>query len=657
MAEPRAVGELEGRAESRKVDDLEVEVSQSAAGELEVRILRSPFNRPRSHFISPWPEGEARELAAAFGSWVNHYIRTGGSPGARQPPDAEDTGRRLFESLFPPPLLKTFDLCAGIVLRSPEQRALRLRVSFDTESRTVNEVAVLPWELLRDPSRGAFLALDPRTPIVRYLDSTEPLRLSEQGPTLRVLLVGANPKNTRRKLNLESEKKAICKAVRDTEKLEIETLARPTLDDLYAVLNDKKIHVLHFMGHGGFDERGGYVAFENSEGDKRTVTDKDLATLIPRCGSLQLVVLAACKGAQLSRAEGSDSLSGVAAGLTQKGLAGVLGMQFVVSDRAAARFSAAFYGSLVCERSVEVAVTEGRLAILRGDGNSLEWASPVLFLRAPELRLVAQPMRQEVSVQKRQKTEHLLGIFSFGKDLWGHYGWKAAEQRLDLTPYFKEEHDGRYIRNDALWSVVGGEVARFLPGVVSRSQTNVLEMAAHLSVAYSAGRSLEAMSGYRLVLRQRSADAIHDWRLDEGEVPGELWPTLEDRPLHQEGQELALVVSISQGATKDAAEYLKGKPEVGRLLVASLGAKKGQLAIKSGAHAFELAQELYQWVREKQGRSQAGPLHLFIATPGSFAFILGRLTRDWGEVQLYEHDRDGKVGTVYFPSFRVGGES
>jgi hypothetical protein len=58
-----------------------------------------------------------------------------------------------------------------------------------------------------------------------------------------------------------------------------------------------------------------------------------------------------------------------------------------------------------------------------------------------------------------------------------------------------------------------------------------------------------------------------------------------------------------------------------------------------------------------QDRRQRGPLHLFLATPGSFAFFLGRLTRDWGEVQLYEHDRDNQMPTLYFPSFRVGGES
>jgi len=660
MTEPGAEGEVVVKSEARRVDDLEVEVSQSAAGKLEVRILRSPFNRPRSHFVSPWPEGEARELAAAFGSWVNDYIRSGGSPGERKPPSAEDTGRRLFDSLFPTPLLKTFDLCAGTVLRSPEARTLRLRVSFDTESKTVNEVAVLPWELLRDPSRGAFLALDPRTPIVRYLDSTEPLRPAEPRSTLRVLLVAANPKNARRMLDLESEKEAIREAVGDTERLEIETLTEPTLDALYAVLKEKKIQVLHFMGHGGFDEFGGYVAFEDAEGSKRTVTDKALATLIPRCPSLQLVVLAACKGAQLSRAEGADSLSGVATGLTQKGLPAVLGMQFVVSDQAAARFSRAFYSSLVRGELLEEAVTEGRLAILRGDEQSLEWASPVLFLRAPEGRLLSKPPRQVHAVKKEAGGENVVGIFSLGKDLWGRDSWKAAEHRLNLTPYFQidekdEEDKGRYIRNDAFWPVVAAEVAGFLPGVVSRSQTNVLEIAAHLSVAYAAGRSLEAMAGYELVFRQRSFNSFDEWWVDKGEVPG-LWTQLEEEELEGGGPETALAITVTQKVTEDVKDYLADSDlPIGRLLVA--GMKESQLSIKSGRHAFELAEALFQWVRDKRRKSAEGPLHLFLSGPGGFAFFLGRLTRDWGEVQLYEHDRPKKTGKLYFPSFSVGEES
>jgi len=645
------------RAALRQVDDLEVEVSHPADRELEVRILRSPFNRPRAPFRSPYPEGKARQAAEELGSWVNEYIRQRGIPKNLPAPDAEDTGRRLFEALFPADLARTYELCSGTVLRADEPRALRLRVSFDTEAKTVNEVAVLPWELLREPERGQYLALDPRTPIVRYLDSSEPLRPTPTVHKLRVLLVAANPSDARQVLDLETEKRGILEAASRSECLEIEILPEPTLDSLDAALREHKSHVLHFMGHGGFDDLGGYVAFEDPQGKKRTVTDRLLATLIPRHRFLRLVVLAACKGAKISRGLGADFLSGVAAGLTSRGLAAVLGMQFVVSDEAASCFSRAFYASLARGELLEEALTEGRLAILRGDGETLEWASPVLFLRILEGRLVELEPETKASAEA-PPGPRMLGIFSIGKESWGRPAWEAAKHRLDLSPYFGEDFKGRYIRNEALWPVVAGEIERFLPDKLSRSETNVLEMAAHFSVAYAAGRTVEAMAGYKLVFRQRGLGEPEDWRHNEGEVPG-LWKNLEARELEGPGNETALAISISQNLLPDVETYLASSdpstsaPPVGRLLVAEL--EEDRTAIKSGAHAYKLAEKLFQWVRDQRRQNASGPLHLFLSGPVGFAFFLGRLTRDWGEVQLYEHDRDGKVGTLYFPSLRVGG--
>jgi hypothetical protein len=636
--------------ETRVWEDLEVEVGRGVEGALEVRILRSPFNRPRACFAPPFPDGGARRKWREIDGWIQSYLRAKRDPAKCPALDVEGLGKQLFDVLFPEPLRSTLARADGW---AGEAGGLRIRLSFDISEGAVNEGAVLPWELAWSPIREEFLALDHRNPFVRYIDSNQPRRSLDVAPPLRVLLVAANPGS---ELDLEKERRAILAAVGDSSVLELEVLAEPTLESLKARLDQGELEVLHFMGHGGFDEQGGFLVFESAAGGERGVTDRVLANLLPAEPTLRLVVLAACEGAQVSRRDGSQGLYGVAAGLTRRGLA-VVGMQFVVSDKAAAWFSGALYRSLVRGELLEEAVTQGRRTIFHEDQRSLEWASPVLFLGVPEGRLVKLPKRRPTNVVEEPEGDRLLGIFSMGRDRWGKDALDRVEYPLDLSGFFKPDHDGRYIRNDALWSVVGAEVARFLPGVVSRSQTNVLEMAAHLSIAYAAGRSLEAMAGYELVLRQRSADTSHDWRLDEGEVPDGLWPHLEDRPLHPEGQDMALVVSITQPATEVAAKYLKAKPEIGRLLVASLGAKKGQLAIKSGAHAFELAQALFQWVREKQSRSQAGPLHLFIATPGSFAFFLGRLTRDWGEVQLYEHDRDNQMATLYFPSFRVGGES
>lgn len=628
--------------------DLEVEVGQAAGGGLEVRILRSPINRPREVFTPPFPGGGARRKWQDLDGWIQQYLRSGGDAGKCPPLDWVALGKQLYDALFPSALHRTLAWTSGW---ADKGAGLRIRLSFDTSAGALNDGAVLPWELTWSPHREEFLGLDPQTPMVRYIDSLKPQRAIEVGPPLRVLLVAANPDED---LDLEGEQRAIVESVGDSGLLEIELLAEPTLESLKECLYDGQFQVLHFMGHGGFDEDGGFLVFESADGEERGVTDRVLANALSSVQSLRLVVLAACEGAQLSCPEGSGGLHGVAARLMRQGPA-VVGMQFVVSDRAAARFSGAFYRSLVRGQLLEQAVTEGRRAIFHDDEQTLEWASPVLFLGVPEGRLVKTPPAKPPEAPREPEGERILGIFSVGTNRWGKDALERVEYPLDLTTYFKPEHDGRYIRDEALWPVVGAEVARFLPGVVSRTQPNVLEMATHISVAYAAGRSLEAMAGYEVICRhQRGMRGAEMWRVNEGEVPGG-WTLLDERELEGGGRETALAITVSQTVTDDVLDYLRGSElPIGRLLVA--GVEEGQLSVKSGAHAFKLAEKLFQWVRDLRRKSSAGPLHVFLSGPVGFAFFLGRLTRDWGEVQLYEHDRDDQMPTKYRPSLRVGRE-
>lgn len=78
-------------------------------------------------------------------------------------------------------------------------------------------------------------------------------------------------------------------------------------------------------------------------------------------------------------------------------------------------------------------------------------------------------------------------------------------------------------------------------------------------------------------------------------------------------------------------------------------------AIRSGAHADRLARQLYTWVKRYRPHTGGSTLHVFTACPVGFFFFLGRRARDWGEIQLYEHDRDRELDQPYLESLRVGG--
>ncbi len=59
-------------------------------------------------------------------------------------------------------------------------------------------------------------------------------------------------------------------------------------------------------------------------------------------------------------------------------------MQFAITDRAAIEFSRTFYDGLARGLAVDGAVQEARIAISMALGDSVEWGTPVLYMRSPD---------------------------------------------------------------------------------------------------------------------------------------------------------------------------------------------------------------------------------------------------------------------------------
>ena len=83
-----------------------------------------------------------------------------------------------------------------------------------------------------------------------------------------------------------------------------------SLEGLQRQLRESDYHILHFVGHGGFDGEGqeGRLLFEDSSGRGCAVSGDQLGVLLQDALSLRLVVLNACQGALA----GADPFSGVA---------------------------------------------------------------------------------------------------------------------------------------------------------------------------------------------------------------------------------------------------------------------------------------------------------------------------------------------------------
>jgi hypothetical protein len=315
-------------------------------------------------------------------------FRGGAAPAA--PADGADTadgaspeqaGGELFRSVFQGELLKAFQGCLAKAHGGPGLR-IRLRLN------DAPQLADLPWEYLYDAGGRGFLALSGHTPVVRYLEMSEALGTLLVEPPLRVLAVISTPEGYRELAEADEEWRRLVAALEPLGHhgpIELERLERPTFEALEERLRTgPPVHVLHFVGHGGFSDLRdeGVLIFEDSDGHGVPVNGASLAYLLQDHPSLRLAVLNACNGARSSR---ENAFAGTAQGLVQRGMPAVIAMRSEVMDETACGFAEKLYRTLAAGLPIDTCVGEVRRA-LAAERNP-EWGTPVLYLRATDGRL------------------------------------------------------------------------------------------------------------------------------------------------------------------------------------------------------------------------------------------------------------------------------
>jgi tetratricopeptide (TPR) repeat protein len=287
-------------------------------------------------------------------------------------------GELLFRSLFNAGVFGTYKASVALT----QQQGLPLRIVLRTQ---VPELAALPWEMLYDADAGAYLCQ--RDPLVRHVAVSAPTRPLEVHPPLRVLGMVAAPRDKQR-LDVEGEKHRLSTALAGLGDLvQLRWVSNGTWTDLQGELVSGSWHVVHFIGHGGFDvgRAEGVLALENHDGLSDLVgADRFSHLLTTQVPPPQLVVLNSCAGAQ---AAVDDLFSSTAAALVRAGVSASVAMQFAVSDPAAKAFAAGFYQAIAHNHSVADAVRIGRIGIRGTSEDTLEWVTPALYLRGNDAPL------------------------------------------------------------------------------------------------------------------------------------------------------------------------------------------------------------------------------------------------------------------------------
>lgn len=298
-------------------------------------------------------------------------------------------GRELFDAVFGPKSIASLYAASRALADSTQEE---LRIVLRTGSP---ELAALPWELMYDTEMDAYVCR--REPLVRHVPvATVPAPLRVRG-ALRILGIVSSPRGMA-VLDVGQERENLTSALaRSAERglVDLQWAPDATWSSLQELLLSQEWHVIHFIGHGDFDfeREEGILALVGKDGRANRVEGSRFVDLLRQARPMpRLVVLNSCSSATSSS---EDLFSGTAAALVRGGVSAVAAMQFEITDDAAIDFCRGFYNAIAHGRGVDQAVSSGRVAILGSSSETLEWVTPVLYLRGLNSELFAVERAQE----------------------------------------------------------------------------------------------------------------------------------------------------------------------------------------------------------------------------------------------------------------------
>jgi hypothetical protein len=304
-----------------------------------------------------------------------------GRPGQEAGRFVRVIGEKLFAALLgTEPVAGVYR--ANVAIAADRGRILQVVVRTE-----VPELARLPWETMYDQLRGAYLARQDQ--LIRNIPIATVAAPLQVRPPLRILGIACTPPELPsvraiRERNLLAE--AVAEPVRDGL-IEVQWAPAATWNNVHDLMLSGEWHVVHFVGHGGSSSASGegVLVMNREDGQADRVEASRFTDLLRQARPMpRLVVLNSCPGAA-----GADGglFSDTAPALVRGGATAVVAMQYEITNPAAIAFARAFYTAIARGRGVDEAVSSGRIGILGRGSETLEWITPVLYLRNNQTRL------------------------------------------------------------------------------------------------------------------------------------------------------------------------------------------------------------------------------------------------------------------------------
>jgi len=309
-------------------------------------------------------------------------------------PDLEVLGKHLYSVLFSG---KAGEALNDMLGRGEGGDRLRLQLDFRDGAVSL---ARYPWEFLYHPTKQWFFSTGVDLVLSRFLRSEVPRADAVVGDdyTLRLLVVVSEPSDLDPVLDqpvLEAIEK-----VAESQPLEVKAVRQPTVDKLLEELEAFTPHIVHFIGHGRYNDgqnRAEIALLAPDEDTVEWIPEHSFAEYFPNAGSIpRLVFLHLCES---SRGDPRLSFAGFAPRLVHVGVQAVVAMQFPITNLAAIAFSRAFYRELAKGTPVDQAVQIGRWRITTSDTTAYDsrvFGTPVLYMRSRDG--IIRPLAQRAGV-------------------------------------------------------------------------------------------------------------------------------------------------------------------------------------------------------------------------------------------------------------------
>ncbi len=371
--------------------------------------------------------------------------------------DLKRFGKTLFQGLLTEDILALFYQSVGAAGAAQTGLRLRLRLEHAAPAR-------LPWELMFTRQQD-FLATNRAFSICRYLPVPHPVTPLQTELPLRILVVVSAPEDLP-PLDYEAEREvflASLETMLTAQGVQVEFEFDATSAQILARLQTGRFHVLHFIGHGDYQNGRGLLYLENDQNLSAEADAQTIADILAASSTLRLAVLNACSTA----AEGAlAGFTGVASQLIQRGTPAVIAMRNEVQDQIAITFSKHLYGNLAGGEPVDLAMTRTRQQLRHEHGSSpAAFSAPILLMHTEDGVLF-----EIVSTRQRQLVRAAQQIVQLNETSETLAEWKQLHDLLQILaqPLNTAYQLSNTLKNPAIIQGIWGQFnhsldARLLP--------------------------------------------------------------------------------------------------------------------------------------------------------------------------------------------------